>query len=69
MSASAAVAELVPLMATGQYLGRPDVRYARSASVIVERTNGLPAEPGDEGWTQPEFSRKRLPHAIARRSG
>jgi diacylglycerol kinase (ATP) len=39
---SAAVAELVPLMATGQYLGRPDVRYARGTSVIVERTDGLP---------------------------
>jgi diacylglycerol kinase (ATP) len=38
----AAVAELVPLMATGQYLGRPDVRYARGTSVIVERTDGLP---------------------------
>ena len=39
---SAAVTELVPLMATGQYLGRPDVRYARGTSVIVERTDGLP---------------------------
>ncbi|MGO9882803.1 MAG: diacylglycerol/lipid kinase family protein [Solirubrobacteraceae bacterium] len=39
---SAAVAELAPLMATGQYLGRPDVRYARGTSVIVERTDGLP---------------------------
>ena len=29
-------------MATGQYLGRPDVRYARGTSVIVERTDGLP---------------------------
>jgi diacylglycerol kinase (ATP) len=38
---SAAVAELVPLMATGQHLGRPDVRYARGTSVIVERTDGL----------------------------
>jgi diacylglycerol kinase (ATP) len=38
----AAVAELVPLMTTGQYLGRPDVRYARGTSVIVERTDGLP---------------------------
>jgi diacylglycerol kinase (ATP) len=38
----AAVAELVPLMATGQYLGRPEVRYARGTSVIVERTDGLP---------------------------
>jgi len=38
----AAVAEFAPLMATGQYLGRPDVRYARGTSVIVERTDGLP---------------------------
>lgn len=28
-----------------------------------------PAEPGDGGWTQPRFSRKRLPRATARRSG
>jgi diacylglycerol kinase (ATP) len=38
----AAVAEIVPLMTTGQYLGRPDVRYARATTVIVERTDGLP---------------------------
>jgi diacylglycerol kinase family enzyme len=38
----AAVAELVPLMATGRYLGRPGVRYGRGTSVIVERTDGLP---------------------------
>ena len=38
----AAIAELVPLMPAGQYLGRPDVRYARGTSVIVERTDGLP---------------------------
>ena len=29
-------------MATGQYLDRPDVRYARGTSVLVERTDGLP---------------------------
>jgi diacylglycerol kinase (ATP) len=38
----AAVAELLPLMAAGQHLDRPGVRYARGASVIVERTDGLP---------------------------
>jgi diacylglycerol kinase (ATP) len=38
----AAASEFVPLMPTGQYLGRPDVRYARGTSVIVERTDGLP---------------------------
>jgi diacylglycerol kinase (ATP) len=48
----AAVAELIPLMATGQYLGRPDVRYARGTSVIVERTDGLPlvAEFDGSAW-------------------
>jgi len=39
---SADIAELAPLMATGQYLGRPGVRYTRGSSVIVERTDGLP---------------------------
>ncbi len=39
---AAGVAELVPLMATGRYLGRPGVHYARGTSVIVERTDGLP---------------------------
>jgi diacylglycerol kinase (ATP) len=38
----AAAAELVPLVASGQHLGRPDVRYARGTTVIVERTDGLP---------------------------
>jgi diacylglycerol kinase (ATP) len=38
----AAVVELAQLIATGQHLGRPDVRYARGTSVIVERTDGLP---------------------------
>jgi diacylglycerol kinase (ATP) len=38
----AGIAELAPLMATGRYLGRPGVRYARGTSVIVERTDGLP---------------------------
>jgi hypothetical protein len=28
-----------------------------------------PAEPGEEGGTRPEFSRRRLPRATARRSG
>jgi diacylglycerol kinase (ATP) len=45
----AAVAELIPLMATGQYLGRPDVRYARGTSVIVERTDGLPLVAESDG--------------------
>ena len=48
----AAVAELVPLMTTGQYLGRPGVHYARGTSVIVERTDGLPliAESDGSVW-------------------
>lgn len=45
----AAVAELVPLMASGQHLGRPDVRYARGTSVIVERTDGLPLVAESDG--------------------
>jgi len=47
----AALAELVPLMATGQYLGRPDVHYARGTSVIVERTDGLPLVAEFDGST------------------
>jgi diacylglycerol kinase (ATP) len=39
---SADVAELTPLMTTGQYLGRPGIRYARGTRVIVERADGLP---------------------------
>jgi diacylglycerol kinase (ATP) len=38
----AALAELVPLMPAGQHLDRPYVRYGRGASVVVERTDGLP---------------------------
>jgi diacylglycerol kinase (ATP) len=38
----AGVAELTPLMATGRYLGRPGIGYARGTRVIVERTDGLP---------------------------
>lgn len=37
-----AVADLVPLMPSGQHLGRPYVRYGRGTSVVVERTDGLP---------------------------
>ena len=29
-------------MVTGRYLGRPEVRYTRGTSVIVERIDGLP---------------------------
>jgi len=45
----AAAAELVPLVASGQHLGRPDVRYARGTSVIVERTDGLPLVAESDG--------------------
>jgi diacylglycerol kinase (ATP) len=39
---SGAVAELLPLMATGQHLGRPDVRYARGRTVVIESTDDRP---------------------------
>ena len=39
---SAAVAQLLPLMPSGQHLGRPDVRYARGRTVVIERTDGRP---------------------------
>jgi diacylglycerol kinase (ATP) len=39
---AAAAAGLVPLMAVGGHLGRPDVHYARGRTVVIERTDGLP---------------------------
>ena len=39
---SVAVAELLPLMPTGTHVGRPEVRYARGRTVVIERTDGLP---------------------------
>ena len=45
----AAVAELGPLLTAGKHLGRPDVRYARGTSVIVERTDGLPLVAESDG--------------------
>jgi len=39
---AAAAALLVPLMPTGQHLGRPDVHYARGRTVVIERTDGWP---------------------------
>lgn len=64
----AAVAELVPLMATGQYLGRPDVHYARGTRVIVERTDGLPlvAEFDGSVWDAagPRLSIEIVPDAL-----
>lgn len=45
----AAIAEIAPLLASGQHLGRPDVRYARGASVIIERTDGLPLVAESDG--------------------
>ena len=44
----AAVAELVPLIATGQHLGRPD-SVRRGTSVIVERADGLPLVAESDG--------------------
>jgi diacylglycerol kinase (ATP) len=64
----AAVAEFVPLMATGQYLGRPDVRYARGTSVIIERTDGLPlvAEFDGSVWDAAgsRLTVEVVPHAL-----
>lgn len=45
----AALAELAPLIAAGTHLGRPEVRYARGTSVIVERTDGLPLVAESDG--------------------
>jgi len=45
----AGVAEIAPLMASGRYLGRPEVHYARGTSVIVERTDGLPLVAESDG--------------------
>jgi diacylglycerol kinase (ATP) len=63
-----AVAEFVPLMPAGQYLGRPDVRYARGTSVIVERTDGLPlvAEFDGSVWDAagPRLSIEIVPNAL-----
>lgn len=39
---SAAVAEVLPLIPTGQHLGRPEVRYAQGRTVVIERTDGQP---------------------------
>src|SRR6516162_8658952 len=65
---AAAVAEFVPLMTTGQYLGRPDVRYARGTSVIVERTDGLPlvAEFDGSVWDAAgsRLTVEVVPHAL-----
>lgn len=39
---AAAVAELLPLMPTGEHLARSDVRYARGRTVVIERTDRRP---------------------------
>jgi diacylglycerol kinase (ATP) len=64
----AAVAELVPLMPAGRHLGRPDVRYARGTSVIVERTDGMPlvAEFDGSVWDAagPRLTVEIVPNAL-----
>ena len=63
----AAVAELVPLLPAGKHLGRPDVRYARGTSVIVERTDGLPLVAESDGSVLDVGSRltiEILPNAL-----
>jgi diacylglycerol kinase (ATP) len=49
---SAAVAEVLPLIPTGRHLGRPEVRYARGRTVVIERTDGraLVAEFDGSVW-------------------
>jgi diacylglycerol kinase (ATP) len=49
---SAAVAEVIPLMATGGHLSRPEVRCSRGRHVVIERTDSqaLVAEFDGDVW-------------------
>jgi hypothetical protein len=52
---------------------RPGARSTRRSGTAFHGGWSLPAaaylaEVDDEGWMQAKFSRKRLPHAIGRRS-
>jgi diacylglycerol kinase (ATP) len=49
---SAAVAEVMPLMPTGEHLSRPEVRYSRGRRVVIERTDSeaLVAEFDGDVW-------------------
>jgi diacylglycerol kinase (ATP) len=64
----AAVAEVVPLIAAGQHLGRPEVRYGRGTRVVLERTDGLPlvAEFDGSVWDAagPRLTVEVLPGAL-----
>jgi diacylglycerol kinase (ATP) len=65
---SAAVAELVPLMPTGQHLSRPEVRYSRGRRVVIERTDGegLVAEFDGDVWDAagPRLTIEIVPNAL-----
>jgi len=64
----AAVAEVAALIAAGQHLGRPDVRYGRGTRVVLERTDGLPlvAEFDGSVWDAagPRLTVEVLPGAL-----
>jgi diacylglycerol kinase (ATP) len=63
-----AVAELVPLMPTGQHLSRPEVRYSRGRRVVIERTDGegLVAEFDGDVWDAagPRLTIEIVPNAL-----
>ncbi|MCW2529951.1 MAG: vlmJ [Pseudonocardiales bacterium] len=56
---SDAVTELVPLLLSGQHLGRPEIRYTRGRHVVIESTDGrdLVTEFDGEVW---DGARSRL---------
>ena len=64
----AALAELVPLIPTGEHLARPEVGYARGRRVEIARTDGAPlvAEYDGEVWTDagPRLTAEVVPGAL-----
>jgi diacylglycerol kinase (ATP) len=65
---SAAVAEVLPLIPSGAHLGRPEVRYARGKTVVIERTDGgaLVAEFDGSVWDAagPRLTVEIAPNAL-----
>ncbi len=65
---SAAVAELLPLIPTGEHLRRAEVRYTRGRTVIIERTDGqsLVAEHDGSVWDAagPRLTVEIVPNAL-----
>jgi diacylglycerol kinase (ATP) len=65
---AAAVAELAPLVPTGQHISRPDVSYARGRRVVIERTDGerLVAEYDGDVWAAagPRLTAEVVPAAL-----